>query len=103
MLARIYQPARNAMQSGQAKTRYWVLEFEPEDARDLDPLMGWTSSDDMNSQVRMRFDSQEAAVEFAEAHGIPFQLQKAHKRKPNVRPAGYGENFAANRKTVWTH
>jgi len=103
MLARIYQPARNAMQSGQAGTKHWILEFAPEDARSLDPLMGWTGSDDMNSQVKLRFETEAQAVEYAEAHGIAYQKRKAHKRHTNIRPAGYGENFAANRKTVWTH
>jgi len=103
MLARIYQPARNAMQSGQAKTRDWVLEFAPESARTLDPLMGWTGSSDMNGQVRMRFSSQEAAVEYAERNGIAYQLQLPHKRKPNIRAGGYGENFSHNRRSVWTH
>ncbi|MFN3294897.1 MAG: ETC complex I subunit, partial [Gemmobacter sp.] len=63
MRARIYQPARNAMQSGTAKTRDWVLEFAPADAREIDPLMGWTSSADTQRQVRLRFPSQEAALD----------------------------------------
>lgn len=103
MLARIYQPARNAMQSGQAKTKNWVLEYAPEAAKTLDPLMGWTGSSDMDGQVRMQFDSSEAAVEFAKGKGIAYSVQKTHKRKPLVRAGGYGENFASNRKTVWTH
>ncbi len=63
MSSRIYQPARSAMQSGQAKTREWILEFAPADARRIDPLMGWTSSTDMDSQVRLKFDTVEAAAE----------------------------------------
>ena len=103
MLARIYQPARNAMQSGQAKTKTWVLEYVPEAAKSLDPLMGWTGSSDMRGQVKMQFESLEAAVDFAKSHGIAYRVQQPHKRKPLVRPGGYGENFASNRKTVWTH
>jgi len=103
MLARIYKPARNAMQSGQAKTKHWILEFEADTPRDLDPLMGWTASDDMPSQVRMRFDSCEAAVRYADSHGIAHQVNNSHKRKPVIRPGGYGDNFSATRKTVWTH
>jgi len=56
MRARIYQPARNAMQSGTAKTHQWVLEFAPASAREVDPLMGWTSSGDTQSQIRLRFE-----------------------------------------------
>ena len=63
MRARIYQPARNAMQSGVAKTRQWVLEFAPSSPREVDPLMGWTSSEDTQAQVRLKFDSKEAAFE----------------------------------------
>lgn len=103
MLARIYQPSRNAMQSGVGKTRQWVLEFAPEAARTVDPLMGWTSSTDMESQVRLKFDSAEAAIEYANAHGIDAQVTKPQKRKPVIRNGGYGENFATNRRGSWTH
>ena len=50
MRARIYKPAKNAMQSGRARTKLWQLEYEPESRRTPDPLMGWTSSDDMRQQ-----------------------------------------------------
>jgi hypothetical protein len=103
MRARIYRPARNAMTSGMAKTRKWILDFAPASARDVDPLMGWTSSDDMQSQVRLRFSTKEEALEYAEAHGIDAQVIEPRPRKPNIRPGGYGENFATNRRTVWTH
>ncbi|WP_118135258.1 ETC complex I subunit [Oceanicella sp. SM1341] len=103
MLARIYKPARNAMQSGMAKTRDWVLEFAPEDPKRVDPLMGWQGSGDMRSQVRMSFESKEAAIDYAERNGIPFQVQEPKPRKANIRPRGYGENFAHNRRGAWTH
>ncbi|MEM5469639.1 MAG: ETC complex I subunit [Celeribacter marinus] len=103
MRARIYQPARNAMQSGQAKTKEWVLDFAPASARDIDPLMGWTSSSDTQTQVRMKFDSKEAAIAYATEHGIDHVVQDPHKRAHNVRAGGYGDNFATNRRQVWTH
>ncbi|NNK16276.1 MAG: ETC complex I subunit [Sulfitobacter sp.] len=103
MHARIYQPARTAMSSGTAKTNHWVLEFAPSQAREVDPLMGWTSSTDMDSQVRLRFETKEAAVEYAAEHGIDVQVQEPHKRKPNIRAGGYGENFATGRRGAWTH
>lgn len=103
MRARIFQPARNAMQSGTAKTRDWVLEFAPADAREIDPLMGWTSSADTQRQVRLRFASREAALDYAKAKGIEAEVLETHKRAPNIRPGGYGENFATNRKGAWTH
>ena len=103
MRARIYKPARPATQSGPAKSRHWVLEFSPEAPREKDPLMGWTSSGDMNSQVHLRFDTREAAEAYAREHGIDYVLLKPKRRAPNIRPGGYGENFAANRRMTWTH
>ena len=103
MSARIYQPARTAMQSGMAKTAGWVLEFTPEAGPQIDPLMGWTSSGDMQSQVRLTFDSREAAEDYARERGIDYVVTDPKPRKPNIRPRGYGENFASDRKGVWTH
>lgn len=103
MRARIYQPARNAMQSGTAKTKGWVLDYAPASARDVDPLMGWTSTTDTTTQVRLRFDSLEAAEEYARANGIDAEVLAPQQRKANIRPLGYGENFATNRKGAWTH
>ena len=103
MRARIYQPARTAMQSGTAKTQGWVLEFAPASARGIDPLMGWTSSDDTQSQVRLRFDSREAAQAYAAEKGIEYDLVEPKPRRANIRARGYGENFATDRKGAWTH
>ena len=103
MRARIYQPARTAMSSGLAKTHKWILEFAPNSSREVDPLMGWTSSSDMQSQVRLRFDTKEAAVEYARENGIVADIQEPKKRRPNIRAGGYGENFATNRRGAWTH
>lgn len=103
MRARIYQPARNAMQSGAAKTKVWVLEYAPAEAREIDPLMGWTGSGDTQAQVRLKFDSREAAEAYARANGISADVAEPHKRKATIRPGGYGDNFATARRTVWTH
>lgn len=103
MRAKIYQPARTAMQSGTAKTNGWILEFAPSAAREVDPLMGWTSSDDMDSQVRLRFDTLEAAQDYASARSIEVDVQLPKGRKQIIRPRGYGENFATDRKGAWTH
>lgn len=103
MRARIYQPARTAMSSGTARTRHWVLDFAPEQARSVDPLMGWTSSADTQSQVRLRFETKEAAIDYAQDHGIDAIVMDPNKRKPNIRPGGYGDNFATNRRGAWTH
>lgn len=101
--ARIYKPARNAMQSGTANTRHWVLEYVPAEARKIDPLMGWTGSGDTAAQVRLRFDSEEAAVEYAQRNGLAYTVERPKARRANIRPMGYGGNFAHNRRGAWTH
>ncbi len=103
MRARIYQPARTAMQSGTAKTHQWVLEFAPASEREVDPLMGWTSSSDTQAQVRLKFETREAAEAYAAEKGLEFDLVEPKPRKANIRPRGYGENFATDRKGAWTH
>lgn len=101
MLARIFRPAKNAMQSGKAKTADWVLSFEPASARLPDTLMGWQQSADMNGQVVLAFDTKEEAVAFAQKHGIAFQVVENRVTKPIIK--AYADNFAANRKQPWTH
>jgi hypothetical protein len=101
MLARIYRPAKTAMQSGRAKTHLWELAFEPTSARLPDPLMGWTQSTDMNGQVRLRFDSREEAIAYAQRRGIPFEVEPEGEHKRIVK--SYADNFAFNRKQPWTH
>jgi len=103
MRARIYQPARTAMQSGTARARTWVLEFAPAAPREIDPLMGWTGSADTQGQVHLRFETAEAALDYAREHGIEADVLPPHARKPNIRPRGYGENFATDRRGAWTH
>ncbi len=100
MTARIYLPARSAMQSGQAKDS-WVLEYEPERPREIEPLMGWTASSDMKSQVRLTFDSSEQAVAYAQRNGIPYRVEAP---KPTSRKIiSYSDNFRYNRLAPWSH
>ena len=101
MLARIYRPAKTAMQSGKAKTRDWLLEFEPASAKRTDPLTGWTQSTDMNGQVRLTFETRDEAVAYAQKHGIAFQLFEPKEPKKIIK--AYADNFATNRRQSWTH
>jgi len=91
MKARIYRPSRNVMQSGRGKVKQWVLEYEIETARVLEPLMGWTSSGDTLNQIKMKFESKDSAIAFAEGKGLEYSVQKEHKRR--VRPRNYIDNF----------
>ena len=103
MQARIYQPSKSAMTSGMGNSKSWVLEFVPAEARRIDPLMGWTGSGDMRGQVTLKFESKEAAIEYAEKNGIAYTVEEPKKRRANVRPMGYAGNFAHNRRGAWTH
>jgi hypothetical protein len=101
MSALIYSPARTAMQSGTAKTGYWVLEFEPEKPRKIDPLMGYTTSSDMKSQIQLRFDTREEAEAYARSNGIAYRVEEPNQ--PRRRNISYSDNFRYDRKTPWTH
>ena len=97
---RIYQPAKTAMQSGRGKSRSWVVEFEP-GVKGIETLMGWTTGRDTREQIRLFFDSREAAIAFAEKHGLEFEAEAAreHKRLPK----SYADNFKFGRESNWTH
>jgi hypothetical protein len=100
MTARIYKPAKTAMQSGAAK-KDWVLDFEQDAAREIEPLMGWTSSSDTRQQVKLRFGAKEEAIAYCERHGIAYEVFE-----PKVavrRTMAYADNFAYGRRTPWTH
>ncbi len=101
MFARIYRPSKSAMQSGQRNTKKWVLEFEPAEARTIDPLMGWTSSGDTPGQVKIFFDTMEEAIAYAQRNDIPHQVLPDQDRTPKAK--SYGDNFAYDRVEPWTH
>jgi hypothetical protein len=89
------------MQSGKAGTRGWVLDYEPEAPREVEPLMGWTASADMNQQLRLRFATRDEAVAYAQRHGIPFRVLDPHR--PKAQRRAYSDNFRFDRKEMWTH
>jgi hypothetical protein len=101
MLARIYRPAKTAMQSGRANTKEWVLEFDQAGPREVEPLMGWTASSDMSQEVRLEFDTKEQAIAYAERQGVPFQLTEPKERR--AKPKSYSDNFRFDRKQPWSH
>lgn len=101
MVARIYQPTKNPMQSGRGKSEDWILEYVRETPRKIEPLMGYTSSTDMKQQIRLNFSSRDEAVAYAERNGIAYQLANQKRRK--IRATSYSENFKFDRKQAWTH
>ncbi|MEO0320293.1 MAG: ETC complex I subunit [Pseudomonadota bacterium] len=102
MFARIYRPSKTAMQSGKAKAQKWVLEFEQQAARHIDPLMGWTSGSDMQSnQVRLNFETKDEAIAYARSKNIPHQVIEPTEVKPSIK--AYSDNFSFRRRQPWTH
>ncbi|CAN5512932.1 ETC complex I subunit [soil metagenome] len=101
MTARIYKPARNAMQSGKGKQDLWYLEYEPEQKRTADPLMGWTSSGDMKQQLRLVFETREEAVAYAERNAIAYRVAPEAIVRPQRKT--YADNFRWGRTDNWTH
>jgi len=101
MLARIYRPSKTATQSGQAAVRHWILEFEIAKAPPSDALMGWTASADTRGQVRLKFDTKEQAIAYAQAHDLPHQVQEPRERTPIIK--SYSDNFSFRRREPWSH
>jgi len=102
MFARIFKPAKTAMQSGKAKTNRWILEFEAEAARRIDPLMGWTSAEETTpGQVRLVFGSCDEAVAYAKKHSLVYRVDQEHQR--SMHPKAYSDNFTYRRRKPWTH
>ncbi|MGB7408506.1 MAG: ETC complex I subunit [Pontixanthobacter sp.] len=91
MPAIIYQVPKSAMQSGKAKIDTWMLEFEQSEARKPDPLMGWTGSGDTQAQVQLKFESKDAAKDYAEKHGIVARVHATPPKKLKLQ--AYADNF----------
>ena len=102
MPVRIYKPARNAMQSGKAKSDNWVLEFEASAPRTVDPLMGWTSSADTRQQVRLTFDTREEAIAYCEREGLAYHVLPVNPVAKVIKKS-YSDNFKFGRSVNWTH
>lgn len=95
MQARIYHPAKTAMQSGRAGLKKWVLEFIPRQPQYREPLMGWTGMRDTCPQIKLFFETEEEATQYAQAHNIPYQILKT--QMPSFKPRQYSDNFSPDR------
>ena len=101
MTLRIYRPAKNAMQSGQARSKNWIVEFDAASAREIDPLMGWTSSSDMQAQLKLSFATREEAIAYAEHNGLAYSVVEPKPRRQIKK--SYSDNFKYGRRASWTH
>ncbi|WP_372624512.1 NADH dehydrogenase ubiquinone Fe-S protein 4 [Falsiroseomonas sp.] len=101
--ARILRTPKNAMQSGRARTQDWMLMFEPAEPKRIDPLTGWFGSGDTQGQLRLSFPTAEAAVAYAEAKGIPYEVEPAPPVRADIKPKSYADNFRFGRSENWTH
>lgn len=90
-IARIFRPDKNAMQSGKAGMQQWLLVFEQETPYFVDDLMGWSGMKDTLREIRLRFPTREAAIAYASANNLPYQVVEPKPRQ-QVRKA-YADNF----------
>ena len=91
--AKIYQPTKTAMQSGLGKIKNWILEFETKNTG-INPLMGWESSTDTLSEVKLEFSSRKLAINYAEKNSIDYYIIEPQKRKTVKK--SYTDNFTKN-------
>ncbi len=101
MTIKIYKPSKTAMQSGFGKTKKWLAEYISDVDNVKDSLMGWNSSFDTQSQVKVFFDTKEQAINWAKKNNYQFYVVEPQKRK--IKPKSYSSNFDINRKEPWTH
>ena len=88
--AKIYMPAKTSMQSGYGKTNKWIIEFNTKNTG-VNPLMGWESSTDTMSEVKLEFTSKELAINYAKKNKIDFEIIEPQKRKLSKK--SYADNF----------
>ena len=88
--AKIYIPTKNAMQSGLTKSNKWIIEFNTKNPG-INPLMGWESSTDTLSELKLEFETKDLAIEYANKNKIDFELVEPQKRK--IVKKAYADNF----------
>ena len=91
MQVSIHKPNKTATQSGNANTKDWILEFPFDESKELEPLMGWTSSKNTQKQIKIKFPSKESAISFAQKNGLNFEVIEPNLKKVPLR--SYADNF----------
>ena len=102
MRARIFQIPKTATQSGVTGAGDWALEFPPEMREINDPVTGWWGGGSTKGQLRLRFDTRESAVAYAEANSVAYEVEVPPPGKP-LKPKAYADNFRYGRAENWTH
>ena len=97
--AKIYSPAKSAMQSGKGKTGLWLLEYEKPAPGRPDALMGWNTMPDTIAQVKLRFDTKDEAIAYATAKKLDYTVSEP--KKSVVPPKAYAENFSSGKRKAW--
>ena len=101
MTIKIYKPSKSSMQSGLGKTKKWIAEYISEEETLKDNLMGWNSSLDTKSQIKIFFDTKEQAIDWAKNNDYQFFLDEPKQKKIKIK--SYASNFDTNKKESWTH
>ena len=97
----IYKPTKSAMQSGLATNKFWILKYISYSKTDLDPVMGWSGSNDTSKQIVLKFNSKDEAIDYAELHSLKFRVLNNNTKK--IKPKSYSENFSYKRMGLWSH
>ena len=103
MVARIFKTSKTAMQSGTGNTNQWFLEFEKNDHKPIDQVMNWIGSSDTTSQIKLKFETKEEAIQYAKSNNLLYFIEEGSEKKMNIRKNGYGDNFDYSRRRPWTH
>ena len=91
--AKIYKPSKTAMQSGERNIKKWILEFDTLNTG-IDPLMGWETSKDTMSEVKLKFSTKDQAINYARRNNIDYYIIEPQKRK--IIKKSYSDNFLKN-------
>jgi ETC complex I subunit conserved region len=97
----IYSPAKTSMQSGSAKTKFWVLEFKNNTMQTNNPLMGWIGGGNTENQIHLKFDTLDEAVRYAQNNQISYTVKQPKIRNLSIK--SYAENYAFNNREPWSH
>ena len=101
MTIKIYKPSKTAMQSGLRNSKKWIAKYISDIDTTKDFLMGWNSSLDTQTQIKLFFETKEQAIKWAKKNNYQYFVEESKVRKIKIK--SYASNFDINRKEPWTH